>query len=221
MKARGFRMVATVIIAALAALAVHASGGTAQPEPTTPELTPEQLADQFYNEGLVYRDKAWKFEEELAAAAEADRAKLEKRIEKNYTRAIASFEDALRNNPNLYQAASSLGYALRKTGEYDDALAAYDHALSIQPNYAEAIEYRAEAYLGLNRIDEAKESYLTLFGSDRPRADELLAAMQRWLAAPPQSVDGATVESFRAWVDERAEIAGNTAPVSQLGEKSW
>ena len=35
----------------------------------------------------------------------------------------------------------------RRLGEYDRSLAAYEKALALSPDYPEAIEYRAEAYL--------------------------------------------------------------------------
>lgn len=218
---RTLRIAGCSLAGLLLALTVHAAGGSSKQTPATPDKSPQQLADQYYNEGLVYRDKAWKLEEQWQKANETDRAKIEKKIAKNYQRAIASYKDALANSPEMHEAASSMGYALRKTGKYEDALTAYDKALSIQPDYAEAIEYRGEAYLGLNRIEEAKQAYMALFAGDRTYADELLEAMRQWVDASPTGVDGATVEEFSSWIDERAEIAGNTTPVSQLREKSW
>ena len=38
----------------------------------------------------------------------------------------------------------------------DSAKPLYDEALRLSPAYNEAIEYRGEAYLGLNRIEDAK-----------------------------------------------------------------
>ena len=73
----------------------------------------------------------------------------------------------------MFQAWGSLGYAYRVTGNYPASLEAYAKALEIQPAYTPAIEYRAEAYLGLGRLDEVKSAYMTLFNSDRKRADEL------------------------------------------------
>lgn len=215
------RTAGVLLVGLLAAAAAHASGGSSTPTPTTPEETAVQLSDQYYNEGLAFRDKAWKLEEQLAAASDEDKDKIGTRIQKNYRRAIASYRDAIKINADNYKAASSLGYALRKTGSFEEAIASYDKALAIEPGYAEAIEYRGEAYLGLNRIDDAKEAYMQLFGSDRGRADELLAAMQKWLGAGPQDVDASTLEAFASWVDERSEIASNTTPVSRLHEKSW
>ena len=41
-----------------------------------------------------------------------------------------------------------MGYAYRKTGDFAKALEMYDQAITMAPGlYAEAVEYRAEAYL--------------------------------------------------------------------------
>jgi superkiller protein 3 len=115
----------------------------------------------------------------------------------------------------MFEAHSDLGYCLRKQGDFEAALAAYDRALEIQPKYAEAIEYRAEAYLGLNRLDEAKQAYMTLFKGQSDQASALLEAMQHW--ADENGED----EAFSAWVVERTEIAGQTKSVSQLRDADW
>jgi tetratricopeptide (TPR) repeat protein len=218
-----------LVITALAAVTTaYASGGASSPPPPAsaePQKTPEERAREHYNRGLYYRDKAWKLEKQLAGAStDKDRQKLEKKIFKNYSRAVDEQEDAVRSDPTMHQAFSSLGYALRKTGRYQESLQAYNHALSLEPSYAEAIEYRAEAYLALNRLEDAKSAYIKLFGQDRAHADELLDAMQTWLEHQRNgsaSVDQATLEAFAGWVGERAEIADTTTPVSQLRERDW
>jgi tetratricopeptide (TPR) repeat protein len=220
MRKETVRLMAAVFVCGLLVTAAWAAGGESNPT-TTPAKTPEQLADQAYNEGLSYRDEAWTLEERLAAADDDQKAKLRKKIDKNYERAIDSYRDALKQDPDHYQALSSLGYALRKTGRYEEALEAYDEALGIEPGYAEAIEYRAEAYLGLNRIEEAKQAYMKLFDGNRAMADQLLGAMQQWVERNPGGVDASTLEAFSGWIEERAEIAGNTTPVSELRDKSW
>jgi tetratricopeptide (TPR) repeat protein len=218
-----------MLIATLTATAAVASGGSSSPAPTaqTPqsEISPEEQARQHYNQGLYYRDKAWKLEKQLeTATTDKQRDKLNKKIAKNYRMAMGEFEDALRNSPEMYQASSSLGYALRKTGDYTQSLEAYDHALSIEPGYTEAIEYRAETYLALGQLEDAKTAYVQLFGSDRSKSDELLRAMQMWLEQQnggQSEVPPSILENFAEWVDERAEIAGMTTPVSELRDQSW
>lgn len=219
------------LIVALAATAwpVAAAGGTRQRDPMAEdeeaEKTPEVLAIEHYNMGLSMRDRAWKLEAKAAATEDpAKREKLESKALRQYRSAIREFEQCTRHDPDHYQAYSSLGYASRKVGEFDQALVAYDRALDLNPGYTEAIEYRAEAYLGLNRIEEAKKAYMELFAVDRPRADELLAAMKRWVEqrkADPGDVDGETIDAFAAWVAERDELAGQTAQLTESASRQW
>lgn len=204
--------------------ALEAAGSSSVP--TTPSVpkSPEQEAADFYNRGLKLRDKAWGLEEKAQGTTGSQRAKLEKKIDKTWDAAIREFEAATRRDPSLHQAFSSLGYALRKRGSFTESLAAYDRALALAPGYAEAIEYRAEAYLGLNRVDEAKEAYLQLFRSDRARAAELMSAMRSWLdrrAADPAGVEPSVIEDFRRWVEERSELAEQTASLGPERQGSW
>ncbi len=76
----------------------------------------------------------------------------------------------------MHEAWNYLGYTHRKLGDYQAALTAYDRALNLKPGYPEAIEYRGHAYLGLNRLEDAKQAYLTLFAGNRQLAAQLLAA---------------------------------------------
>jgi len=170
-------------------------------------LTPEEKAVASYEAGIKHRDKAAKFEQQaIEEASDKKLAKLHKKISKQYDRAIDDYEKAIGHYPRFYQAHSSLGYALRKIGRYEESLAAYNESLKINPYYDEAIEYRGEAYLGLNRIDEAKEAYMELFQNDRVLADQLMAAMLSWIAARRDDtggLDAAVVEQFADWVDQR------------------
>lgn len=230
MRSRG--IVVFAILSASLTLPALAAGGSRQPPPPPlaqgaeqPALTPEQQADLYYNEGLKWRDKGWKFDRK---AAEADndkkRDKYHEKSIKQFEKAIGSFTEALSLNPGFYQAHSGLGYALRRCGRLEESLAAYDRALALNGAYSEAIEYRAEAYLGLDRLEEAKQAYIDLFAADPPRAGELLQAMQAWIArrqAEPGKVDAATVHEFAAWVDQRLEIAAQTDSLSQLETRDW
>ncbi|TNF80303.1 MAG: tetratricopeptide repeat protein [Acidobacteria bacterium] len=197
-----------------------AAGGS-----SAPDEDPQQEAAAAYNRGLRHRDKAWEFEKKLATKSEeAERAKLEAKIGKEYGKAIDAFRAATEANPKMHQAYSSLGYALRKTGDYTASLAAYNQALELEPSYSEAIEYRGEAFLGLNRIEDAKEAYLELFRSDRARADELMEAMKNWVGertAEPGGVNPAELQKFSAWVEERAAIAKQTASLVEASDRTW
>ena len=196
------------------------SSRTTEPEQA---LTPEQQAIEHYNSGISHRDRAWRLEKKLEAAADKARAKLEKKLRNSYRAAKAEFERAIRYVPTMYEAHSDLGYCLRKLGDYEASLEAYGRALDIQPGYAEAIEYRAEAYLGLNRIEDAKAAYIQLFGNAREQADKLLEAMGRFVEDDDaaKNLAPAEFEAFARWVNERREIAGQTRPVSQLRKHDW
>ncbi len=201
------------------------SGGAASAPPAPIAQTPEQMARDHYNAGLRLRDKAWKLEEKAEEASnEAARDKLLAKAQKQFEKAAERFTKATELAPRAHQAYSSLGYSLRRTGDYPASLEAYDKALAIAPNYTEAIEYRAEAYLGLNRVDEAKEAYMFLFNYDRPKADELLEAMQKWVEErkeDPAGVGGDVVEGFASWVVERSEVADQVSDALTGSRTSW
>ena len=210
--------------------ATPADGAGSQPvsqptPPQTPPLSPEEAGKEAYNQGLKHRDKAWGYEDKAKAAkSDADREKLLGKAQKQYGKAIPLFETATEKVPQFHQAYSSLGYALRKTGQHEEALAAYDKALEIAPFYAEAIEYRAEAYLGLGRLEDAKEAYMLLFSGNREHADELMEAMKTWVEerrADPAGMSAEDIDAFATWVKERGEIADQSARLSHAATRVW
>jgi tetratricopeptide (TPR) repeat protein len=221
-------VVATLLLSPAATLA-SGSGSMSAPAPAggmqMPRMTPEQEAASLYNDGISYRDKAAKLEKEAEAENDAGkRQKLEAKAKDKHEDSIKKFSKATEKNPNLFVAWGSLGYAYRKIGKYNESLAAYGKALEIQPNYTPAIEYRAEAYLGLGRLDEVKSVYMTLFNMDRPRADELAAAIDKWLEkkkADPTSVDPAQLEDFSKWAQQRKQLASQVSSVFKSRNERW
>ena len=94
----------------------------------------------------------------------------------------------------------------------------------MSPDYTPAIEYRAEAYLALDRVEDAKKAYMALFQGDRARSDELLEAMKGWVEkrrGEPGTLTPEAVQEFSRWVDQRAELAGQTPSVSELQQRRW
>lgn len=217
-------VIGALCLALLGPPAVWAAGGSSAPSvppaPTAISMTPEQ----YYNQGLKHRDKAWELEKKAAGEAGKAAEKLLKKARKEYEKAVKAQRDAVRGDALMHQAHSSLGYALRKIGDYDESIAAYDRALSLAPDYTEAIEYRAEAHLGLGRLEEAKEAYLILMREDQARADELMTAMKKWLDAQESSdssVSADDLEAFAIWVEERADIAGHAAMLVSASARDW
>lgn len=121
--------------------------------------------------------------------------------------------------PQFAEAWNALGYTQRKLGAFDDSLASYAKALELKPGYPEALEYRGEAYLRLNRIADAKQAYLDLFAGNRGIAATLLDAMREWLRGQQGShaVDARVVTDLQQWVQERSRIATQTAALTRDG----
>jgi len=204
---------------------VFASRGSSMPTMSSPEKTPQQRAADLYNAGLKSRDRAMKSLKEAKESPDAEeRAKLEGKAKKEFEKAISKFQEATKLNPRFHQAYSDLGFSLRKSGDYNAALQAYGQALALAPGYTPAIEYRAEAYLALNKLEDAKQAYVQLFPSDRSHADELMQAMKAWLEtrrSEPGDVAPGTLQDFDLWVAQRDEIAKQTPSVSQLQKRPW
>src|SRR4051812_8006248 len=160
-----------VTVFAIPTLIASSGGGMSSTPSPSMQRSPHDMAVDYYNAAERRLDGLAKTHDEMKGSADAQKmAKLQAKIAKGLENAAADFERAVKNDPSLYQAYSELGFTLRKMGKFDESLAAYDKSLSIQPNYSAALEYRAEAYLGLNRVDEARKTYMGLFAADRPRA---------------------------------------------------
>jgi tetratricopeptide (TPR) repeat protein len=228
MKRAAIVALSITILAIPALIASGPGGGMSTPSSTpTMQRSPHDQAVDYYNNAERRLDGLAKTHDEMKAATDAQKvAKLQAKIAKGLENAAADFERAVKNDPSLYQAYSELGFTLRKMGKFDESLAAYDKSLALNPDYTPALEYRAEAYLGLNRIDDARKTYMSLFAADRPRADALLIAMKGFVAsrrAAPAGVDAVQFETFAKWVEQREVIHSQTAALtSQTSSfRSW
>ena len=204
----------TWLTVVLAATQLSPEGDPPSHSPTAhtpqPQISLEQQGHQHYTQGLYYRDKALELERKLrSATTDKARHKLSKKIIKNYRMAMGEFEDAIGFLPTLYPAATSLGFVLRKTGEYPESLEACNLALSIAPADVEAIACLAEASMEMGQLEDAKDAYRRLVEIDRPRSDQLLKAMQIWLereTRAPSEIPPSILEFFAEWLDEQVEI---------------
>jgi len=224
---RNFLKPMTSILLLTAACTSFGAGGGSMPSmgsmsrSESPSLTPQEQAINAYNAGV---DGVEKGNELMADAARQDDPKKQQKglgkAKSAYAGALKKFTKATQLNPQMHEAWNYVGYTNRQLGNYEASLAAYDRALALKPGYAEAIEYRGHAYLGLNRLGDAKEAYLTLFGSNRKLAAQLLTAMQSWVGehrGNTAGVDGASLEAFASWVSERSAIASQTASLTREG----
>jgi tetratricopeptide (TPR) repeat protein len=207
------------VVIGIAHVAVFANGSSAPAGPSAsssslPSMTPEERAVEAYRNGDNHRVKGRKLEEEAAAKKGSDADKAAAKARSEFEKALKDFTNAAKLNPRLFQAYNGMGYAYRKTGDYVKALEMYDQAIKMAPGFfPEAVEYRAEAYLGLNRIDDARQAYLDLFAADRKQADILMAAMKNWVAARRADAAGVApdaVSEFEKWIGEREGMSKQT-----------
>jgi tetratricopeptide (TPR) repeat protein len=208
-----------------------ANGSMSRPMPSMPRVdTPQQKAQAAYNDGVHDAKKADKAQAAADAATDAGRKdKAVREAHEEYASANAKFREAVGLDATLPEAWNYLGYTNRKLGNYDEALAAYAKALELKPGYADALEYRGEAYLGLSRIPDAQQAYLDLYAGNRALAAKLLTAMKSWVAAQrtggvgagtagaSTAGSGASLDDFDKWIQERVQIAGQTAALTRAG----
>jgi len=226
---------AGVLLAAVVALYQVGAGasGSSVPAPSAPSgsmpamstMTPEEMARGAYNSGIDHKDKGIKLELKAATEQAKDQTKDLAKAKSEYEKSLKDFKKAADLVPNLYQAYNGMGFAYRKIGDYTKSLEMYDKALALQPGFPDAIEYRGEAYLALNRLDDAKQAYLELFATDRKQADILMKAMTDWVAGrhtDPAGVDPAALSAFEGWIKERSALAGQTASMALAAQhETW
>lgn len=218
---RMFRM--SVLIASAVGLAhvgILANGSGAPSAPagggsSLPSMSPEERAIEAYKSGDDHRVKGKKLEDEATTKKGADIDKTLAKAKTEYQKSLKDFTNAAKLNPKLAPAYNGMGFAYRKTGDYAKALEMYDQAIELaKPKFfAEAIEYRGEAYLALNRIDDARQAYMDLFAADRTQADSLMEAMKKWVAAhkaDPAGLSPEAVTGFEKWLGERDGMAKQT-----------
>ncbi|MEH2384731.1 MAG: tetratricopeptide repeat protein [Nostoc sp.] len=78
---------------------------------------------------------------------------------KEYEAAIASYDQALKFQPDYHEAWYNRGIALDDLGRFEEVIASYDQALKFQPDYHLAWNNRGIALDDLGRFEEAITSY--------------------------------------------------------------
>lgn len=70
-----------------------------------------------------------------------------------YEEALAQFRQA--RNQNDPRILNYIGFSMRKLGQVDEAMVAYNRVLTVDPNYTLARAYLAEAFLTQGKVDLA------------------------------------------------------------------
>ena len=129
-------------------------------------------------------DKAKALEADAAATKDPDKkAKDMDRLSDQYNTALDAFTEALSHKSDLVEAWDQVGYIHLRLGAFREAIDDYNHTLALKPELMEAIEHRAEAYLAVDHLDEVKIAYMDLYNHSPDLAAQLMAAMQKWVAA--------------------------------------
>ena len=103
--------------------------------------------EKLYNKGALLIKQGKKLEK---------KDKIEK-AKKKYLRAIKYLEQSNQIEPGKPNTLNYLGFALRKTGNFEDAEKFYLEGLKIDPKHVGINEYLGELYIATNRVDKAKE----------------------------------------------------------------
>ncbi len=181
------------------------AGGGFPSQGASKPKSPEQIASSSYRSGVRHKEKAWKLEAKAAKAKKDKKRKsLLAKAKKEYTKAKEKQATVLQIQPRNHEAANELGYALRKLGDYQKAIGAYNYALELEPGFLPAIEYRGEAYLALGFLNETKAAYMRLFREDEALAAQLMEAIVAWLDAQDDTKD--EVQDLARWASERQRL---------------
>jgi tetratricopeptide (TPR) repeat protein len=198
-------MLALVFLAfAPAAFAVPDADGNITSEPA-PDLSQDSAMKARLNYNLGYEAFQKATGQELAAA-KLSGAKLhesQQLVREGLAQARERFRTAVAADPDLKEGWNMVGYTARKLGDYEESLKAYEKALALQPDYPEAIEYRAELFLLTGRLAQVKEAYASLQKSSPSYAGVLKSSMKDFLKRRqplPDSVSTADRDAFAAWV---------------------
>lgn len=204
------KLAALLWLTAIAA-PLQADGPGAYRPPARPTLPPklsEESAIDAYNQGyakILRADHAQSLADASSSAEEKSEA--ERAARNYYQEALPHFKEAIRLDGSMHEAYTYLGYANRKLGNHAEALEAYEQALRIFPDYPHAIEYQGQAFLGLNRLDEARFNYLRLYALNKGQAAKLLQAMRAWVESHKDTdVEGVDANAFAEWVARRSEL---------------
>ncbi len=139
----------------------------------------KKKAVEVYNNGVRHMDKA------RAILSNGDssfaynyRATSDAKARKEYQKAANDFEKSVKLDSTFFEAYNNLGYCYRKLGDFPAALGAYDRAISLNKDFAQAREYRGQTYLAMGKLDLARNELTYLQDLESPYADTLSRAIQ-------------------------------------------
>jgi tetratricopeptide (TPR) repeat protein len=190
--------------------------GMGNEEPSsTPTEKPDSAAKKAFAAGLKSLNRAHEFEAAAAKATDPEKKAVAlDKMNDAYGKALDQFTEVLRNKGDFADAWDHVGYVHLQLGAYGESIDDYNHALAINSELPDAVEHRAEAYMAVDRLDEAKAAYMTLFNHAPPLAEQLMAVMRKWLENHRAAANGmraSVIDAFGQWLQERDGIAKQAA----------
>jgi len=168
---------------------------------------PDAAAKKAFNAGMKSLNKARELEEIAAKATNPDkRAAALDKLGDAYNRALDQFTEALSNKGDMVDAWNYASYVHLRLGAYGEAIDDYNHTLALKPDLLEALEGRGEAYMGIDKLEEAKATYMNLVNHSPALAARLLQSMQKWEDSHRTAANGmraADIDAFGKWLQER------------------
>jgi tetratricopeptide (TPR) repeat protein len=163
-----------------------------------------QAAQFAYRGGQRELDAAAKLADKAADAPSEEKrqALLEKRT-KALQQAVEKFQEAIGYQPDLLDAYTGLGAALRELGQYGDALQVHARALEADSDREEDFRGWAGSLLALDMLGDATTAYTRLATSRPDQAAILMETMKAWLAekqADPGDLSPEDVQRLADWI---------------------
>jgi len=123
----------------------------------------------FYKSGKKLIIKAKKLEEKDKIA----------KAEKLYLKALDKLEKAYEKDKKNADILNYLGFALRKTGDFENAEKFYLKGLKLDAEHLGINEYLGELYVQTGRIELAKERLQTIYGCKCEEYEELKELIEK------------------------------------------
>lgn len=93
---------------------------------------------------------------------------------KDYEASDKDYQQIIALNPGSFMGYMGLGRNLKEQGEYAKAIELFSYVIKIHPNYSSAYSFRAEAYLKMNKYNEATDDIISALSLDKDTKAEYL-----------------------------------------------
>jgi tetratricopeptide (TPR) repeat protein len=189
---RPFRRLPVALIALVLLCATQLLASSS--EPKKPADKADELAAKAtdaYNKGVRKMEHADQFGLQQSPTYGYDyAAKPDGKAIREYEEAIGEFAKAVSYNPKMKEAYNNLGYCYRRVGKLSHSLDAYDKAIALDPDFAQAREYRGETYLALGQPEKAEADLAKLQELKSKHAEQLTLAIGMYRDREKQAAAG-------------------------------